>query len=163
MAYPTAIACSGPLAMSEVRDWMIAASELPTTTEVGLEALVLNSHLVDKTAPHNLSQFYCYAVPVISCATSYTLKLTYTNYRDITVGTTSGNVAINYSVYNDSGGSYDQYVKIEVQYEGGAWVTVLATTTVPIAGSISGTANYTYTYNSSTVITVRVTKSISFL
>jgi hypothetical protein len=163
MAYPIAIQLTGPISMSEIRDWMVAASELPIgTVTVGLDGLVANSHLIEKTAPHQVSQFYGYSIPLISCATSYTLRYVYENYRDVTVGTTSGNVAIYYSVYNDSGGTYDQYVKIEVQYEGGAWVTVLATTTVPIAGSISGTVNYTYTYNSSTVIKVRITKSYSF-
>lgn len=159
MAYPTALQSSGPIGMSEVRDWMIAASELPPVSEVGLETLVLDSHLVDQTAPYNLSQFYSYSIPSISCGTSYTLTTTYINYREVVVGTISGNVAVGYSVYNDSGGSYDQYVEIEIQYEGGAWTSVLAPTTIYIAGSISGSANYIFTYNSSSSIIIRVTKS----
>jgi hypothetical protein len=163
MAYPTALQCTGLLSMSEIRDWMIAASELPIgTTTVSLGTLISNSHLSDRTAPSEVSQFYCYAIPLISCSTSYTLRYVYENYRDVTVGTTSGNIVIYYSVYNDSGGTYDQYVKIEVQYEGGSWTTVLATTTVPISGSVSGTVNYTYTYNTSAVIKVRITKAYSF-
>ena len=159
MAYPTALQCTGPISMSEIRNWMVAASELPIgTTTVSLDGLIASSHLTEKVAPHQISQFYCYAIPTIACSTSYTLRFVYENYRDVTVGTTSGNIAIYYSVYNDSGGTNDQYVLIEVQYEGGSWVTVLSTTTVPIAGHITGTVNYTYTYNSSTIIKVRITK-----
>jgi len=159
MAYPTALQSSGPIGMSEVRNWMIAASELPSVSQVGLETLVLNSHLVDQIAPYNLSQFYSYSIPSISCGVSYTITTTYINYREVVVGTISGNVAVGYSVYNDSGGLYDQQVEIEIQYEGGVWTSVLALTTIYIAGVISGSANYIFTYNASSSIIIRVTKS----
>lgn len=158
MAYPTAIQCSGVISIDEVRNWMVFANEITNYNPIGLEALVLASRLADKTAPYNLSQFYCYAIPQIACGTSYTLQYTYQNYREIIVGTTSGNVNIDYSVYNDTGGTNNQQVMIEVQYEGGGWVTVLAWTLIPVSSSIAGTVVYSYTYNTQTIITVRITK-----
>lgn len=164
MAYPTALQCSGLLSMSEIRDWMIAATELPpSTTTVSLSTLISSSHLTDKTPPSQISQFYCYAVPVVSCGSSFNISSnrTYERYEDVVVGTTSGDVGIVYDISNGFTGGTPVKVKIEVQYSGGPWETVLPLTDVTT--SLSGTANYSFTYTGSDTIRVRVTKGIYYL
>jgi len=89
MPHPTAIATSGALPMSEIRNWLIAAGELANTTTVSLESLVNASHLSDKTRPHNISLFYGYGVVA-------NFQYTYTSIRvgtsnNVCDGSTGGN------------------------------------------------------------------------
>lgn len=99
-----------------------------------------------------------YATAPISCATSFTVAGPYVEIRDIVVGTLSGNINTNFYVYNDTGGLYNQEFRIEIQYEGGAWVTVQPTTTVGISGQANGTVTYNFLYNTSNMIKIKVTK-----
>jgi len=89
MPHPTAIATSGALPMSEIRNWLIAAGELANTTTVSLESLVNASHLSDKTRPHNISLFYGYGV-VMSFPNSLG-NVTVGNSENVCLGATGGN------------------------------------------------------------------------
>jgi hypothetical protein len=64
MAYPEALPLSGILSIRTIREWMIAAGEIAPTTNISLSTLVSSSHLIDKSAPYRISDFYGYSINV---------------------------------------------------------------------------------------------------
>lgn len=98
----------------------------------------------------------CPLPSAISCGTEFDAAGYYYIYeQEVNVGANSGVVGIDYSIYLPSG--YTSDVKISVQYEGGSWVEVLNLNLV--TGTFySGTANYSYTHNSSSTLKVKIEK-----
>lgn len=98
----------------------------------------------------------CALPSAISCGTEFDAAGYYYIYeQEVNVGANSGVVGIDYSIYLPIG--YTSDVKISVQYEGGSWVEVLNLNLV--SGTFySGTANYSYTHNSSSTLKVKIEK-----
>lgn len=91
--------------------------------------------------------------PAISCGTGWTTSAgDFVSTYDVNVGEVSGSVEITYNSY------YANELKIEVQYEGGGWTTVLNVVNNPSLFLITGSVFYNFVYNTSDVIKVRFTK-----